>query len=505
MKKLLILPLALVLASCGDDPAARIARARAEIAAMELNAARIDLSAALEEKGDDAELLRLLAGVQLRLGDGDGAQTTLVRLEKIAGRSVELVRLQAEASLLRGLAKQALKLLGNDDSPVAWRIRAGACAALDDVDGQMEALRRGEAAGDDPLLLRDYAGVLLESSALGEAGRILAKLARLQPDGFDTLMLTADLAVRQQRYADAHRVLEKAAQLFPSLPDPLIARAQTYDAQDQLEKASAMAEAAARLAPDDHRTIELKVRLAAMKGEWETVRSTLAARENTLEPLSPNGLFYAEALLYLGHPEQARARLQRAVTRSPKSHYPRLMLAAAQMTTNDPAAAYATVKPLADSLLAGMHELELAEAAARQVGLEAEADVLKTRLATISQNRALALAKSAEAAVARADWAEAIAAYRQVSKMGNDTEVLRRLAMVLSQSGQADEAIATADRALAIAPDDPEMIHLAGYVRAKAGKELPTAHQMLQQASAADPANVLFRRDAARFVGKVSG
>ena len=55
MKKTLILPLALLIASCGDDPAARIARARDEIAGMELGAARVDLTAALAAKGDDVE------------------------------------------------------------------------------------------------------------------------------------------------------------------------------------------------------------------------------------------------------------------------------------------------------------------------------------------------------------------------------------------------------------------------------------------------------------------
>lgn len=69
MRNVRILSLALLLSACGTDTADRVARARSEIAGMELAAARVDLAAALAERGDDAELLRLLASVQLRLGE----------------------------------------------------------------------------------------------------------------------------------------------------------------------------------------------------------------------------------------------------------------------------------------------------------------------------------------------------------------------------------------------------------------------------------------------------
>ncbi|MDT0507871.1 tetratricopeptide repeat protein [Novosphingobium sp. MMS21-SN21R] len=493
-------PLALLLSACGEDSAARVARARAEIAAMELGAARVDLAAALVDIGDDAELLRLLADVQLRLGDGDGADATAARLERIGAKEPELARIRAEAALLRGHPDEALALLGADGSPTAWRIRAAARSALNDTDGALDALRRGAEAGADPLLLRDYARFLIDAQDYDGAARQAAALAQLQPVGFDALMLSADIAVRRGRMAEAHATLERAAKLFPRIPDPWIAHAIAYDIEGKLDEAIAMTARAAALAPDDARVTNLKVQFAGMKGDWEKVRSLLAKQEATLDPISANGLTYAEAMLRLGHPEQARALFQRALTRSPNNPYSRLMLAQAQLATGDGAAAYATVRPLSDSVLAGPRELELAEKAARAMG-SPDADRLRLRLATARNSAAQGLTAKGQAALAREDWIAATDAYGQLAQLGDDADVLKRLAMALSHAGQAEQAMVAADRAKALRPDDPDTVYIAGYVRLAGGKDRMTGLALLRQACEAAPDNAMFRRSLARFSG----
>lgn len=497
---LTLAPLALLLSACGEDSAAHIARARAEIAAMELGAARVDLAAALADKGDDAELLRLLAGVQLRLGDGDGADATAVRLERIGGKGPELARIRAEAALLRGHPDEALALLGADGSPTAWRIRAAANSALRDTDGALAALRRGAQAGADPLLLRDYARFLIDAQDYDGAARQVAALAQLQPGGFDALMLSADLAARRGRLAEAHATLERAAKQFPRISDPWIARATAYDIEGRLDEAIAMANRAASLAPDDARVTDLQVQFAGMKGDWEKVRSVLARQETTLDPVSANGLTYAEAMLRLGHPEQARALFQRALTRSPNNPYSRLMLAQAQLATGDGAAAYATVRTLSDSVMAGPRELELAEKAARAMG-SPDADRLRLRFETARNSAAQRLTAKGQAALAREDWNAAAAAYGQLAQMGEDADVLKRLAMALSHAGRADQAMAAADRARALRPDDPDTAYMAGYVRLAGGKDRAAGLALLRQACEAAPDNAMFRRSLARFSG----
>jgi tetratricopeptide (TPR) repeat protein len=266
----------------------------------------------------------------------------------------------------------------------------------------------------------------------------------------------------------------------------------------KLDQAIAMTDKAAAIAPDDARVVDLKVQFAAMKGDWEKVRSVLAKKESTLDPLSPNGLTYAEAMLRLGHPEQARAMFQRALTRSPNNPYSRLMLAEAQLATGDGATAYATVKPLSDSVMAGPRELELAEKAARAMG-SADADGLKARLASAKAGAAQDLSRKGLAALSAEDWSGAIAAYGQLAQLGEDAEVLKRLALALSHAGRTGEAIAAADRARALRPEDPDTVYMAGYVRAAGGRDRAMALNLLKQASEAAPDNVLFRRSLARF------
>lgn len=465
---------------------------------MELAAARVDLVAALSEQGDDLATLRLLADVQLRLGDGEGAAVTAERLERAGATPADLMPIRAEAALLRGNPEAALALLGPAASPAAERVRAAALLAKQDAAGALAALRRGVAASADPLLLRDYARFLIGAGDFDGAASQIATLSRLQPEGFDALMLGADLAVRRGRHAEAHGLLEKATARYPKVPDALIARATVFDLEGKLDEAIAMTNRAAAIAPDDPRVRDLKVQFAAMNGDWSTVRALLAREERTLDPLSPNGLSYAEAMLRTGHPEQARAMFQRALTRSPNNPFSRVMLAEAQLAIGDARAAHATVAPLASSIMADQRELELAAKAAEAAGLP-EAQAYRARLANAAQGMVKALSAEGNTALVREDWPKAIDVFSRLAQLGDDAEVLKRLALALSHQGRTAEAIHAADRARGLRPDDPDTSYMAGLVRARAGRDMPAAIAMLQQASQAAPDNAIFRQALARY------
>jgi tetratricopeptide (TPR) repeat protein len=389
-------------------------------------------------------------------------------------------------------------LLGNSASPGAERVRAAALLARQDAAGALAALRRGAAAAADPLLLRDYARFLIGAGDFDGAAKQIAALSRLQPEGFDALMLGADLAARRSRHAEAHGLLEKATARYPKVPDALIARATVFDLEGKLDEAVAMTNRAASIAPDDPRVRDLKVQFAAMNGDWSTVRALLVKDEHKLDPLSPNGLSYAEAMLRTGHPEQARALFQRALTRSPNNPFSRLMLAEAQLATGDARAAHATVAPLAASVMADQRELELAAKAAEAAGLP-EASAYGVRLAEARRGKVKALVAEGNAALVREDWPKAIDVFSRLAQQGEDAEVLKRLALALSHQGRAEEAIRAADRARALRPDDPDTSYMAGLVRARAGRDVPTAIAMLQQAVRAAPNNAIFIQTLARY------
>lgn len=495
------LALALVLAGCGDNPAAHAAKARSAFAAQDFVTARMEALSALDSgklpAADSQALLRLLARAQLQMGDGDGAQATLVRLEDAGGGGAAVNRMKAEAALLRGLPRQALSLLGQDGDADAWRLRAAAQQALGDNAQALAAFRQGMAAGDNVQLARDYARFLITAEDFAGADQVLSVMQRLDPKGLDTAMVEGALRVRQGQLDAAAAAYDRAIAAYPRRIEPLIERANLADMQSQLDRAIGLIGKAARLAPGDSRVLDLQVQFASEKGDWEKVRQLLAPHEVDLDPRTPNGLTYAEALLRLGHPEQARVIFARALLLSPQNPYSRMMLAEAQLATGDPGTALRTIRPLSDSLLAGQRELDLALRAARAAG-DPSADTLAARLRSGQWQQDQRLAADGQAALGRRDWAAAITAYTTLLGNGSDPEVLKRLAVACTSAGRHQDAIAYADRALALAPRDPDMLHIAGLARLNAGQDMAAAQHLLQRAVDADPANRLFRADLAR-------
>lgn len=496
-RSLMAAGLLLASACSSHDPAESFARARQEFAAEDYASARTDVLAALESDSDNREMLTLLVRAQLLLGDGDGAQATLTRLKEAGWQGPELVRMAAEAALLRDQPGQTLSLLGNDSTPDAWRLRAAAHVALDESPAALEAFRKGMVAGEDFQLARDYARFLLAAQDYAGAEAAMATVRKLGPARMDALQLEGEIAQSQNRLDEAQAAFGRAAKAFPARIEPLLALSDLADMRGKLDEASAYLARATAIAPRDSRVIRLTVQLASEKGEWEKVRMMLAPREASLDPRSLDGLTYAEAMLRLGHPEQARAIFAKALLLSAQNPYARLMLAESQLATGDGASALRTIRPLADSVLAGQRELDLAVRAAKAAN-DPTAGGLEARLRSPQLIEWQKLSAAGQAALARHDWAAAIDAYRRIPGYEGDAEVLKRLAFASSQAGRNDEAIGFADRALTIEPRNADMLHVAGLARLNAGRDREAALRLMERACELDPANKLFRADLAR-------
>jgi tetratricopeptide (TPR) repeat protein len=497
MKRALVLPLLLALAACSDSPEDLIARAKQEYAAQDFLAARNDLAAALRADPDNRAALVMLARAQLRIGDGEGAQNSIKQLKAAGMKGEELVRMEAEALLILGQTQPALDLIANDQSVDAWRLRAAARVKLDDSAGALAAFEAGMAAGGNYLITLDYGRYLLSTGDLAGAEAQAKRLAQYDADSMASLMLSGDVAWKLGRSAEAHKAWARAMKLYPKRIEPLLAAAHAFDSEGKVDEAIKLAERAAEIAPENPELFDLQVMLASVKGQWDKVREMLAPKEAELSPISANGLAYAEALLRLGHNEQARAWFERAMLLSPNNPYSRLMAAEAQLATGDAVRAYATVKPLAESVLAGPRELELAERAARAAG-DPAAGAIKARLQSAQLKQAQSLTEAGHAALARRDWNAAIEAFGQLSDLGEDGEVHKRLAFALSMAGRHDEAIVHADKALALRPGNPDMLHIAGLTRLNAGRDKPKALGLLKAASQRDPNSLQFKGDLAR-------
>lgn len=501
MKRALLIASLLATAACSRaDPAAQFAAAQQAFAAEDYAAARTGVLGALDADDDNRDMLLLLARTQLRLGDGDGAQAALSQLEDAGVSTPETMRMRAEAAILRGQGATALTLLGQDDDPEAWRLRAAAHAAQDDGAAALDALRKGMAkagGGRNYALVHDYAAFLMAAHDFPAATRALETLRQLAPNRLDTLMLAGALASEMGRLDEAQRSFAAAAAAYPKRVEPLTALASLSAQQGRLDAAIALVGRAAKIIPNHREVIDLTVQFAAEKGDWETVRKTLAPQESTLDPRSANGMSYAEALLQLGHPEQARAMFAQALLLSSQNPFARLMLAEAQLAVGDAAGALRTLRPLSDSVLAGQRELDLAVRAARASN-DPAAGALLARLQAPQLKRNEQLAAAAQAALMRQDWKAALAAYVQIPGYDGDAEVLRRMATAAIKTGDADGALRQADKALELAPRNPDMLHTAALVRLESGRDRDAMLRLMKEASRLDPANRLFRADLAR-------
>lgn len=493
----LILPLsgALLLAACSASPAERMEQARQDFARQDYAAARAELGAALKEEPGNRAMLLLLAQTHLRLGDGAAAQGVIDRLK--AQGAPDLGVMEAEAHLLRGQAASALELLGSDATSDGWRVRAAAQLMLGQEAQALAAFRQGLAQGGDARLAGDFARFLLATGDLAGAGAQLARVQRERPEAIETLMLAGAIAEKQGRTDAALRLYQAAAEKFPWLAAPLVAQANALDLLGRLDEAAKLTEAAAKVQPGDPAVLDLQLSVYSQQGQWDKIRKILQSQEQTLSPTSAAGLTYAEALLRLDHPEQARALFSKAVIVEPGNRYARMMLGEAQLATGDARAALATLRPLAEGVFANPRELELAAKAATAAGDPLGAQ-LTARLQSAEFKRQGQLVGQGLAATAQGNWRAALQAWQGLQAYGEDAELLRRIAYSASMTGQHALAVSSADKALALRLGDGELLNLAGVVRLAQGGDLAAAVALLEAAFKADPDNAQFRADLAK-------
>jgi tetratricopeptide (TPR) repeat protein len=501
MKRPIATIVLLALAACShQDPAARFAEARAAFAAEDYDHARTAVLAALEADPANRDMLLLLTRADLALGDGEGAGRALGQLADGGWHGQDWNELSANAALLRNQPQEMETLLGQDQSAVAWRLRGEAAQAAGDAVTARSDFQRGMAAGDDFRLAWDTARMLIDADDIEGADRALAVLRRTGPDRLDTLMITGLIADRRAQPGPAAAAYTRAANRFAARPEPLLALADLADRYGDLQRADYYTTQAAARFPGNAQVVSMTVRIADEQGQWDKVRQLLGPREASLDLHGPDAIAYADALHHLGGAEAARAILQQALSLSPQNPRIRLMLAQCDLDLGDGPGTLRTIRPLADSVMAGKDVLDVAVRAAdmaHDAGLAGYAARRNApQLAAIT-----AATAQAQLAMARRDWATALSDWRALPGADGDAQVLKQMALAASRSGQGTVAIGYADRALALDSTDPDLVYMAGVVRLNAGLDHDAAQSLLRQALERDPTNRLFRADYARAGG----
>ncbi len=485
--------MALGLLGCTDNPQERAERARKAFAENDYRAAQVDLAAALAASPADPALLELHARNALAMGDGIAASASLAKLVE-GRRPKDFALLQAESALLRQLPDDALAALGSDDTAEAQRLRALALLAKDDREGAANAFATGLARGaDDVRLLADYARFSLMSGDIEQARRLADRAKAVMPKSIDVLLADAAVSTAQGRLAEALAAYDAAAKAYPGNLAALAGKAAVLG---DLGRTRDMEATLASLAEvrGGGRVAYLQARAAAARRDWTTVRSILQANEAELRDMDEAGVLYAQSLVALGQPEQARARLQPMLTRNPQSGLVRRELAKAQLASGDAAGAVTTLRPFAEVLTADPSDLRLLAQAAAKAGDPAAAQLAEKAKYPTPQALAATLAQ-ADTAMKAGNWGNAIAAYDRIMAVtdGRNPLVLNNLAFAQGKVGNNRAAIDYARRALKQAPGNASVMDTLGWLLVQSGEDRVEGLRLLQDAARKAPDNATIR------------
>lgn len=487
----LTLALALALAGCSVSPEEHLARGRNAYAAHDYAAARVELTAVVQERPEDAAALDLLARTYLALADGESAATTLDRLDRLRKAPADARLLRGEAHVLAGKHDAALADVAGLASAEALRIRALALLGKGDVAGASAAYAAGETApGSRARLLADYAHLQLARGDRVEARRLAALAAQGRPRPLESWLASADVAAADNRLGPALALFDGALKAFPQSEAAALGKIRVLDGLGRTEEARPLIAAGLAENADDPVYITLDARLDALAGKWDKVRDKLQAHEDALDSAPEANALYAKALLELGQGEQARARLSSQLLRNPNDRRTRALLGQTKLALGDAADAVATLRPLAALPDATPEELGLLAQAARKAGDPGTTAFAASSRAALGRELVGKLAM-ADRALREKDWADAIRGYEAILARtdGKNALVLNNLAFAYGQSGQPDKALATAEKALKLAPDNASIMDTTGWLLHRAGKDRSRALALLREAVRKAPQN----------------
>ena len=498
MKNAHMLAFLLLLSACGDSPEESFAKAAREFAAHDYSAARVHLAAGLELQPGNRSMLLLQAKTLLALGDGDGAGAALATLVGSSARAGELAELSAEAALLRKVPDAAMSFLGNATSVEAERLRALALIQKLDLSGAQRHFEKGMAAGGSARLFADYARFRLLSGDIAGADELAAKAAKAEPDGIDSLLIRAVVAVRHGNLQVAYDLYSRAAKLYPASVAPLAGQAAVLGDLGRAEEMEKVLDRAVALAPRDPTVMFLRVRVAAARKDWAAVRAIIQPIDGSIDRLDPMRQIYGEALLRLGLEELAIAQLTPIVRAAPGNREAVLLLAEATLANGNAPGAMALLRPLADSPSARANELALMAKAAKAAGDPSAAryEARSKRPAPMALGHDLA---DADAAMRAGNWAGAVQAYERLleSTDGTNVIILNNMAYAQLMLGNYPKSLEYAGRALKIAPNNASVLDTAGWAQFKSGRELGKARLMLRRAAELSPQNATIRAHVA--------
>lgn len=493
MKKLrhssIVLAASLLLTACGQTAPEKFASAQEAFGQSDFVTARLQLISALQDMPGDQAMLTLLARTQLALGDGEGAASTIARLDPAS--TADLPELTAEADILRGQHDDALTTLAERNSADSWRLRALANIGLGNPAPAREAFEKGmQSTGPKAPLYASFARFELGAGNGAEARRLVKLALKEDPQLIDGWLVSGQLAVLQGRLQDALADYDRALKINPANFAARLGKTAALGDLGRLDEAQELLTGLAEESPDNLQIIYLQARMASAQEEWEDVRRILQPSEPAMRDNPRMQALYGQALLRMGLAEQARGWLIPLVRKYPGHLLARELLGEAQLEGGDAANALRTLRPLAERPDASPGQLALTAKAAAAAG-DSSAKRYQERARMPAPEWVGGELAKADQSLRNGNWSDAAERYQGIldhSKSPNVT-VLNNLAYATSQMGQQEEALKLALQALKIEPNHPSVMDTAGWLLVQTGEDRQRGIALLRAAASRDPDN----------------
>jgi len=483
-----------LLPGCDSAPPDPYAAAQTAIADGSPRTAMEYVEAALTERPDDPEVQLLAGDIAMALGNADRAVTEYKRVVAGAGSSSLAKAKLLEATVMAnymGAGEEALAQLSYE-VPLAYTAAIGYSLAKGDYDGANVKLAEGlDQFPDDPRLItidaerilglgqRDKAATrlapaLAETPAVAQAHMLAGQIAmaernlkgakdsfgtvlKIRPNDQTAMLAMAAIARDSGDEAEAANWINKANQAGATHPVGLLFAAQmAYDAGD-INRAFEMIE---QVPP----SIATEPSFARLRGFVDAARGQYGA---AIPPLKSYLEFASDDFLA------------------------RRILAESYAETGELSNAWATIAPILSDPQADISSLVFAMQLSERTG---QGDPAAIRAAIEKRRNAPDISEqmvAAGTAIRAGEWAKADEIYAPlVDGIGkNDPVLLNNAAAVKSQLGRHTAAVTLARRALALAPESPQIMDTLGWALWQEGTNRNEARRILSLAREAAPSN----------------
>lgn len=510
----------------GSDPGLLALLAEASAQSGNRDAALGYLNDSARQAGSNPDLQLALALGMARAGDTEGALAQLEQMNLEDGEhALKAALLRIALYLQRGESEQAVSHAEAlaADSPedvrvLRWLARVYVAVGRDD-DARSTLQQAIETSPEDAGARLDLGLLELSQANYESADRMFRAVLDTHPDNVRAMLALEQSASRQGDPKQATAWLEKAHELRPDDIEIGVALARRYLEQNRLAEALSATESLVENAPDDASLHRLKglVLLASGRGD-----EGLASLEKAVA-LSPENLALrltlAQARIALNQLDAAVRELK-SIRRAHPDYVPAAsMLALAQLRQGRPEAALETAESLraneetaaasyvlAGDLLrfqgkfqaaAGAYATAFEKESTRELALR----LFEVRLRSEFPKPAKSLIEwnrqnpgDIEIMMALAQWHQmtdafdaAAELYRAVLEVEpNDLAALNNLALIYAEQDDS-RALAMAERAYRIAPENPAVMDTLGWILVNQG-DAGRGLSLIRQAATAAPA-----------------